>query len=98
MAARTLPSVLKARSQPALSKPPAYESAKRSADKNSKSSLAAPNPQQTSIASVARSTGPARRSSMTWPSAWKTATVTTAEMNAWAAWSNFRTPGRSHVS
>ena len=29
--------------------------------------------------------GPARRSSMTWPRAWNTATVTTAEMKAWAA-------------
>jgi hypothetical protein len=35
---------------------------------------------------------------MTWPSDWNTATVTTAEMKAWAAWSNLSTPGTSHVS
>jgi hypothetical protein len=47
---------------------------------------------------TARTPGPARRSSTTWPSAWNTATVTTPEMKAWAAWSNLSTPGISHVS
>jgi hypothetical protein len=50
------------------------------------------------MAMIARTPGPARRPSMTWPRAWKTATVTTAEMKAWAAWSNLSTPGTSHVS
>jgi hypothetical protein len=50
------------------------------------------------MARMARTPGPARSSSTTWPRAWNTATVTTAEMKAWAAWSNFSTPGTSHVS
>jgi hypothetical protein len=37
------------------------------------------------MATMARTPGPARSSSMTWPSAWNTATVTTAEMKQWAA-------------
>jgi hypothetical protein len=50
------------------------------------------------MAMIARTPGPARSSSITRPRAWKTATVTTAEMKAWAAWSNLRTPVTSHVS
>ncbi|MGH9009928.1 MAG: hypothetical protein ACRDYF_08810, partial [Acidimicrobiia bacterium] len=57
--------------------------------------MAAPNPQQTSIARIARSPGPARSSSTTWPSAWNTPTVTAAEMKSWATWSNLSTPGMS---
>ena len=98
MAASSPPRQLKARSHPALSRPPTWASAKRRAERNSKSSLAAPNPQQTSMATIARTPVPARTSSITWPSAWNTATVTTAEMKAWAAWSNLRIPGTSHVS
>ena len=98
MAARRPPSALKARSQPVLSRPPTKASGNRRAERNSNSSLAAPNPQQTSMATIARTPRPDRSSSITWPSAWKTATVTTAEMKAWATWSNLRTPGTSHVS
>ena len=47
---------------------------------------------------IARTAGPARRGSTTWPRAWNTATVTVPEMKAWASWSNLRTPGISHVS
>ena len=47
---------------------------------------------------MARTSGPARLWSTTWSRAWKTATVTTAEMKAWATWSNFNTPGTSQVS
>jgi len=47
---------------------------------------------------MARTPAPARRGSTTWARAWNTATVTTAEMKQWAAWSNLRTPGTSQVS
>ena len=47
---------------------------------------------------MARVTGPARRGSTQWPSTWKRATVTTAEMMAWATWSNLSTPSMSQVS
>ncbi len=50
------------------------------------------------MAVTARTPGPARRSSITWPSAWNTATVTTAEMTACAAWSNLSRPAMSQVS